>query len=81
MPFVPKLYAILSYVLFDHAIIKITDKIHCTFEKSGINAVFHYLPLHLSPMGKKFNEQNNNCPVTEKTANRIIRLPFYTDLY
>ena len=40
MPFVPKIVAILSYVLFDHAIIKITDKIHCTFEKNGINAVF-----------------------------------------
>ena len=81
MPFVPK-NCMQSYHMFYLIMpsLKSRTKFIAHLKKNGINAVFHYLPLHLSPMGKKFNEQNNNCPVTEKIANRIIRLPFYTDL-
>jgi len=46
----------------------------------GISTVFHYLPLHESPMGKKFNTSNNKCPVTSETAGRLVRLPFFIDL-
>jgi len=46
----------------------------------GIQAVFHYLPLHLSEMGKKFGGQPNQCPVTESMSDRLLRLPFYNDL-
>jgi len=81
MPFVPK-NCMQSYHMFYLIMPSLSSrtKFIAHLKKNGINAVFHYLPLHLSPMGKKFNEQNNNCPVTEKIANRIIRLPFYTDL-
>jgi dTDP-4-amino-4,6-dideoxygalactose transaminase len=46
----------------------------------GIYAVFHYLPLHLSSMGKKFGGKGGDCPVTENISDRIVRLPFYNDL-
>jgi dTDP-4-amino-4,6-dideoxygalactose transaminase len=46
----------------------------------GIQAVFHYLPLHLSPMGMKFGGKPGDCPVTERISNQLVRLPFYTEL-
>jgi dTDP-4-amino-4,6-dideoxygalactose transaminase len=46
----------------------------------GILAVFHYLPLHLSEMGRRFGGQAGDFPVTEMVSNRLLRLPFYYDL-
>lgn len=45
-----------------------------------ILAVFHYLPLHLSPMGRCFGGREGDCPVTENVAARLLRLPFYTGM-
>lgn len=45
-----------------------------------ILAVFHYLPLHLSPMGRTFGGREGDCPVTEKVAEQLLRLPFYTGM-
>jgi dTDP-4-amino-4,6-dideoxygalactose transaminase len=39
--------------------------------------VFHYLPLHLAPFAIK-RGVSVDCPVTKKTSNRLIRLPFHT---
>lgn len=46
----------------------------------GILSVFHYLPLHLSPMGRRFGGKDSDCPVTEWVSDRLLRLPFYIDL-
>lgn len=46
----------------------------------NILAVFHYLPLHLSDMGKSFGGQVGDCPVTEDVSDRLLRLPFYNDM-
>jgi dTDP-4-amino-4,6-dideoxygalactose transaminase len=46
----------------------------------GILAVFHYLPLHLSEMGRKLGGRTGECPVTEDISDRLLRLPFYNDL-
>ena len=45
-----------------------------------INSVFHYLPLHLSSMGREFGGKEGDCPVTEEVSDRLLRLPFYNDL-
>lgn len=45
-----------------------------------IISVFHYLPLHLSDMGRKFGGKEGDCPVTEDVSDRLLRLPFYNDL-
>jgi len=49
-------------------------------KQRGILSVFHYLPLHLSDMGRKFGGQPGQCPVTEDLSDRLVRLPFYTTL-
>jgi dTDP-4-amino-4,6-dideoxygalactose transaminase len=46
----------------------------------GILAVFHYLPLHLSAMGRRFGGRPGQCPVAEDVSDRLLRLPFFTGL-
>jgi dTDP-4-amino-4,6-dideoxygalactose transaminase len=43
----------------------------------GIGAVFHYVPLHSSPMGRKLPCASRELPVTDSVSARLIRLPFY----
>jgi dTDP-4-amino-4,6-dideoxygalactose transaminase len=46
----------------------------------GIGAVFHYVPLHTSPMGQHFGFRSGDLPVTEDLSARLLRLPMYVDL-
>jgi len=46
----------------------------------GILSVFHYVPLHLSEMGRKFSAVAGDSPITEDVSCRLLRLPFYNDL-
>jgi dTDP-4-amino-4,6-dideoxygalactose transaminase len=48
--------------------------------RQGVLSVFHYLPLHLSPMGRSFGGREGDCPVTEDVSARLLRLPFYNTL-
>jgi dTDP-4-amino-4,6-dideoxygalactose transaminase len=48
--------------------------------EQGIYSVFHYLPLHLSDMGKDFGYQPGELPVTEKVSDQLVRLPFHNAL-
>lgn len=49
-------------------------------KERGILAVFHYVPLHLSPMGRRYGYQDGTLPVTEDLSARLLRLPFYFEL-
>ena len=49
-------------------------------KERGVQAVFHYLPLHLSPMGEKYGGKAGDCEVTERVADQLLRLPFYTNM-
>jgi dTDP-4-amino-4,6-dideoxygalactose transaminase len=46
----------------------------------GVESVFHYLPLHISEMGRRFGGQPGDCPVTEHVSDQLIRLPFHNAL-
>jgi len=49
-------------------------------KRRGILSVFHYLPLHLSDVGRRFGGRPGDCPVTEDLSDRLLRLPFYNNL-
>ena len=49
-------------------------------ERHGILSVFHYLPLHLSDMGRRYGGATGDCPVTERVSDQIVRLPFYNQM-
>jgi len=47
---------------------------------AGIVAVFHYVPLHLSEMGRRFGGRPGLCPVTEDVSDRLLRLPLFAGM-
>jgi dTDP-4-amino-4,6-dideoxygalactose transaminase len=48
--------------------------------QNNIHAVFHYVPLHTSPMGRRYGYKRGDLPVTEDLSERLIRLPCYYEL-
>lgn len=48
--------------------------------KQGVGAAFHYVPLHLSPMGKSLGYKKGDFPITEVTAESLIRLPVFPQM-
>ena len=49
-------------------------------EARGVDAFIHYVPLHDAPAGRRFGRTVGAMPVTNDTADRLIRLPMYADL-
>jgi len=43
----------------------------------GVNAVFHYVPLHSSPAGRKFGRTHGELPTTDNLSERLVRLPLW----
>ena len=56
------------------------QKLIMYLRERGIYSVFHYLPLHLSDMGRRFGGEEGDCPVTERVSDQLIRLPFHNVL-
>ena len=46
----------------------------------GIEAAFHFLPLHTSVMGQQLGYKKGDLPVTEEVSSTLIRLPIYPQL-
>jgi dTDP-4-amino-4,6-dideoxygalactose transaminase len=44
---------------------------------SGISSVFHYVPLHSSPAGRKFGRTHGDLSLTTDLADRMLRLPLW----
>ena len=66
------------FVIFDDE--KNQEQFISLLKEKNIYAYIGYLPLHSSPMGRKYGYQANDLPITEDLASRIVRLPFYTEL-
>jgi dTDP-4-amino-4,6-dideoxygalactose transaminase len=47
---------------------------------AGVQATFHYVPLHSSDAGRKFAAAPAECPVSEDISGRLLRLPFFNHL-
>lgn len=46
----------------------------------GVNAVFHYVPLHSSPAGKKYARSNGELHHTNNLSDRLLRLPLWVGM-
>lgn len=46
-------------------------------KENDISAVFHYIPLHISPAGAKFGRFHGEDKYTTKESERLLRLPLY----
>lgn len=56
------------------------DEILQKMKSRGIGAIFHYIPLHSSPAGKKFGRISGEMVNTDACAERVIRLPLWIGL-
>ena len=81
LPTVPE-YCEQSYHMFYMLMpnLDLRQKLIMYLRECGIYSVFHYLPLHLSDMGRGFGGHKGDCPVTEQVSDQLIRLPFHNVL-
>ena len=52
-------------------------KLIAFLKENGIQAVFHYVPLHSAPAGEKFGRFAGEDKYTTKESERLVRLPMY----
>ena len=51
-----------------------------TLKQHGVGAVFHYIPLHSSPAGRRYGRQHGDMTVTDSVSDRLVRLPLWAGL-
>lgn len=78
LPYVPEECAHNAHMFY----IKIKDLDERTrlieyLKENGVNAVFHYIPLHSSPAGKELGRFCGEDCYTTKESERLLRLPLY----
>lgn len=66
------------YILVNHK--KDRAKIIEQLKERGIHCVYHYVPLHSSPAGKKYAKTYGDLSYTNDLSERIIRLPLWFGL-
>ena len=49
-------------------------------KEQGVNAVFHYVPLHSSVAGLKFARVHGGMEVTDGVSDRLLRLPLWVGM-
>lgn len=81
LPVIPE-YAASNYHIF-HLLMEteaVRNRAIAFFREHGIGTTFHYLPLHLSPVGSRIGYTQGDFPVTESVSGRLLRLPIYPSL-
>jgi dTDP-4-amino-4,6-dideoxygalactose transaminase len=68
----------LYYLLFPDAFCR--SAVQSFLREQDVNAVFHYVPLHCSPGGRTFGRTPAPLPVTDRTADRLLRLPVWAGM-
>jgi dTDP-4-amino-4,6-dideoxygalactose transaminase len=68
----------LYYIILNNA--QARTKLIEFLRKKGILAIFHYIPLHSSPAGKKYTRFVGKMTVTNRASDTIIRLPLFYDI-
>lgn len=81
LPFVPEVCVHNAHMFY----IKARDldertKLISYLKEHGVWAVFHYIPLHSSPAGRKMGRFHGEDRYTTKESERLLRLPMYYGL-
>lgn len=59
---------------------ELRDPLLVELERRGVNSVFHYVPLHSSPAGRRFGRADRGLDVTDTVSASIIRLPLWVGM-
>lgn len=66
------------YLLVDS--LETRTKILSYLKRRGVQATFHYVPLHSAPAGRKYGRPSGELVVTEEICDRIVRLPLFATI-
>lgn len=80
-PIVPKdceHNAHLYYLLLPTA--EARDRLLTRLKEEGVGAIFHYVPLHSSPAGRRFGRVHGPMTHTDSLSSRLVRLPLWVGL-
>lgn len=66
------------YVLLEPHVCR--QKVIDGFKRNEIYSVFHYVPLHSSPAGKRYGRTHGELVVTNQLSERLVRLPLWIGL-
>jgi dTDP-4-amino-4,6-dideoxygalactose transaminase len=55
-------------------------KVLAAVNGAGVNAVFHYVPLHSAPAGKRYGRPHGNLSHTQWASNCLLRLPLWVGM-
>lgn len=66
------------FVLFKS--IEYRDNVMNFMKKNGVQATFHYIPLHSAPQGLKLGFDKGDLPITENISQCLLRLPIYSSM-
>lgn len=50
-----------------------------TLKERGVHPVFHYIPLHSAPAGRRYARTNGTLDVTDRVSDCLVRLPMWLD--
>jgi dTDP-4-amino-4,6-dideoxygalactose transaminase len=81
LPFVPdecRHNGHIFYVILDPGLDR--DRVIAKLRENNFQVVFHYIPLHSSPAGKKYGRTAGDMSVTDAVSERLIRLPMWIGL-
>lgn len=59
---------------------ELRDKLLDFLKRRGVNAVFHYLPLHSSAGGLRYGKVGTDLTVTNRVSECLVRLPMHTEI-
>jgi dTDP-4-amino-4,6-dideoxygalactose transaminase len=68
----------LYYVLLEDADTR--TRVQKALRAAGVQASFHFVPLHDSEGGRRFRAYDSDCPVTDEITSRLLRLPVHNAL-
>ena len=56
------------------------QKVLDSFKRNNISSIFHYVPLHSSPAGKRYGRSHGDLEVTNQQSEKLVRLPLWVGL-
>jgi dTDP-4-amino-4,6-dideoxygalactose transaminase len=56
------------------------DRLIQGLAEDGISSVFHYVPLHSSPAGRRFGRAGGDISVASSASDRLLRLPLWSGM-
>jgi dTDP-4-amino-4,6-dideoxygalactose transaminase len=66
------------YLLLDGRVER--DRLIARLARQNIHALFHYVPLHSAPAGRRYGRVAAELPVTDRISDSLLRLPLWVEM-